>query len=438
MKIKRFLAPTMREALRAVRVEQGPDAVILSNQRVGDYVEIIAALDYDEALINQALRRNRSADDPAPATEPSDDETTAEAPTDSTVASHHDVRELLAEVDRGAAPAESHRIDDTHITAIEIGHTTTNDVADIRHELGAMRSLLQEKIGALKWQEQLELSPAAAQMRRNLVRLGIADDVAADICNRTTIDDTVSGHTWRQPIAALSAALPLSDDTLLREGGIAAFVGPTGVGKTTTIAKIASQYVVKNGARDVALISMDSYRIGAQEQLRTFGRIINASVFEAADAHELGVLLDQLSDYKLILIDTEGVSQRDTRLLTTLDGLVNQRRRVSVYLTLAATVDIDLLDEVVSQYSQIALAGCVLTKIDEASRLGAAISVAIRHQLPLTYFSDGQRVPEDLCMASRKRLWLLNKALEYASAERYLPREREMAQRYMTMESAHG
>ena len=438
MKIKRFLAPTMREALKAVRVEQGPDAVILSNQRVGDYVEIIAALDYDEALINQALRRNRPADDNAPLAEPADDAPTSEAPADSPVTSSHDVRELLAEVDRGTAPAESHRIDDTLGSALEIGATTYIVVADIRNELCALRFLLQEKIGALKWQEQLEISPVAAEMRRNLVRLGIADDVAADVCDRIKIDETVNGHTWRQPIAALSAALPLTDDTLLSEGGVAAFVGPTGVGKTTTIAKIASQYVLANGARDVALISMDAYRIGAQEQLRTFGRIINVSVFEASDAHELSVLLDQLRDYKLILIDTEGVSQRDSRLLTTLDGLVNQQHDVSVYLTLAATVDIDLLDEVVSQYSQVALAGCVLTKIDEASRLGAAISVAIRRLLPLTYFSDGQRVPEDLCMASRKRLWLLNKALEYASSERYLPKEREMAQRYMTMESAHG
>lgn len=444
MKIKRFLAPTMREALKAVRIEQGPDAVILSNQRVGDYVEIIAALDYDEALINQTIKRKRPAAAPTSDVSMSDEpaaddvvgERAAESPDVPEITT--EVRAMLSEADRGEKTATSHRRDNTHVTGIEVLANDSSGIDGIREEIGTLKALLQDQVGALRWQEKINHDPDGAQMRRNLVRLGIADDVAVDLCKGIKTDSSVTGHTWRQPVSALSSALPVRDSSLLENGGIAAFVGPTGVGKTTTIAKIASQFAVANGARDIALISMDSYRIGAQEQLRTFGRIINASVFEASSALELTALLSQLQNYRLVLIDTEGVSQRDARLSATLDGLANQKNPVDIYLTLAATVDESLLDEIVQQYSQVDLAGLVLTKIDEASRLGAPISVAIRHQLPLAYLSDGQHVPDDLSPAHGRRLWLLNKALDYAMADRFMPLEREMAKRYLAMEQAHA
>ncbi|MFK8053575.1 MAG: flagellar biosynthesis protein FlhF [Woeseiaceae bacterium] len=442
MKIKRFLAPTMREALKAVRIEQGPDAVILSNQRVGEYIEIIAALDYDEALINQTMRRSRAA--PSTGTVNTDEASVEASPdvnddtTDAVPEIVSGVRSLLAEADRGEALSETHRLQDTHVTGIELTATSGGNLDDIRDEIGSLKSLMQDQMGALRWQDKVNQDPDGAQMRRNLTRLGIADDVASDLCATITPDLSVQGHTWRQPISALSRTIPVTAERLLTQGGVAAFVGPTGVGKTTSIAKIASQYAVAHGARDIALISMDCYRIGAQEQLRTFGRIINASVFEAANAHELSLLLEQLKDYQLILIDTEGVSQRDARLLETLDGLSNQKRPVELYLTLAATVDESLLDEIVMQYSQVDLAGIVLTKIDEASRLGAPMSVAIRHALPLVYLADGQHVPDDIAAAEKRRLWLLNKALEYAKSDRFLPYERDMARRYMMTEQAHA
>ncbi|MEN7343702.1 MAG: flagellar biosynthesis protein FlhF [Pseudomonadota bacterium] len=452
MKIKRFLAPTMREALKAVRLEQGPDAVILSNQRVGDYVEIIAALDYDEALINQALRKgvagsasavpsaeadNVPEEDIAePRLESADDAPSNESPPGDEAS--ESLRSLIQRAERANTTTESRRIGHAHVTGIEIVDSKETELSSIREEIGNMRALLEARVAGLKWQEKVTRDPSGAQMQRNLVRLGIASDIAAHICNEIDVQTDLAGHTWRQPISALSSALPATDDRLLKEGGIAAFVGPTGVGKTTTIAKIASRFAVQQGARDIALVSMDSYRIGAQEQLRTFGRIINASVFEAADAYELSTVLEKVADYRLVLIDTEGVSQRDSRLVSMLDGLGNQKRSVDLYLTLSATADEDVLDETVRQYSQSRIAGCVLTKIDEASRLGSAISVMIRNDLPLTYLTDGQRVPDDLHVAETKRLWLMHKALDYASDERFLPLEKDMAQHYLAMERANA
>ena len=436
MKIKRFLAPNMREALKAVRKEQGPDAVILSNRRVGDYIEIIAALDYDEALVNQALRRTAppAGTDDRVAAEPEPAIDAAPAVKDSGTDAVHD---LLASADQGTTPAENHRIDDIHVTALEVSHAG-DGLGDVRSELAALRDLLSVQVGALSWQKQASADPARAQVLRNLTRLGVAPDVAQRICDEIARDSGRFTHAWRQPVAELSRALPVRETSLLENGGVAAFVGPTGVGKTTTIAKIASQYAVRHGARDIALVSMDGYRIGAQDQLHTFGRILNASVFEAGDPQSLGRLLSRLEDYRLVLIDTAGVSKRDRRLAETLDGLASQHRPVDLYLTLAATADECLLDEIVSQYSQVRLAAAVLTKIDEASRLGAPISVLIRHGLPLAYLCDGQRVPDDLSEASRRKLWLMNRALEYASASRFLPEESDMAERFGQVEASHG
>ncbi len=431
MKIKRFLAPNMREALKAVRVEQGPDAVILSNRRVGDYIEIIAALDYDEALVKQALRRGDSMTQSSEA-----DDAPADIVDDPTPAGP--VHDLLSRADKGDAPLDSHRLNDTHITALNVGQDGIEDFGALRDDIGAMRALLHEQVSALNWQRRACADPARAQILRNLTRLGIASDIAGDVCERMEKEGSRLQHPWRAPIAELASALPVFGERLLSEGGVAAFVGPTGVGKTTTIAKIASQFAVRHGARSIALVSMDSFRIGAQEQLRTFGRIINASVFEASDADSLERLLERLDDFKLVLIDTAGVSQRDVRLAKMLEGLTNERREIQLYLTMAATADEHLLEEIVRHYGKAKLTAAVITKIDEACRLGAPMSVLIRHGLPLAYLCDGQRVPDDLYGAERRRMWLMNRALEYAMADEYMPDETLMASRFGHAEVAHG
>ncbi|MEO1419746.1 MAG: flagellar biosynthesis protein FlhF [Pseudomonadota bacterium] len=432
MKIKRFLAPNMREALKAVRTEQGPEAVILSNRRIGDYVEVIAALDYDEALIQQAIRRTPRDTVDADVSEPAasvpdeaserDDETT-------------DVHVLLsAEAQRGATTTR--REQQTLITELDV--PAVPEIADLRQQLSVLGDLLHEQVSADRWANRASNAPMAAQLLRNLSRLGMASDVAESLCNTIAGGPAGVQHPWRDAVDGISDALTTVAPDLLTEGGVAAFVGPTGVGKTTTIAKLASQYALRHGARDIALVSMDGYRIGAREQLFTFGRIINASVFEAESPLALRRLLAGLSEYRLVLIDTAGVSQRDTRLAEMLDGLSNQSRPVDLYLTLAATADEQLLDEIVRCYQQVSVKAAAITKIDEASRLGAPLSVLLRHGLPLGYVTDGQCVPDDLVSAQGRKLWLVNQALAYAKAPEFEPEEQDMARLFGRKELING
>ncbi len=432
MKIKRFLAPNMREALKAVRTEQGPEAVILSNRRVGDYVEVIAALDYDEALIQQAIRRAPRETVDADMSEPS-----ASVPDESSESDDEttDVHVLLsAEAQRGATTTR--REQQTLITELDV--PAVPEIADLRQQLSVLGDLLHEQVSSDRWANRASNAPMAAQLLRNLSRLGMASDVAESLCNTIAGGPAGVQHPWRDAVDGISDALTTVAPDLLTEGGVAAFVGPTGVGKTTTIAKLASQYALRHGARDIALVSMDGYRIGAREQLFTFGRIINASVFEAESPIALRRLLAGLSEYRLVLIDTAGVSQRDTRLAEMLDGLSNQSRPVDLYLTLAATADEQLLDEIVRCYQQVSVKAAAITKIDEASRLGAPLSVLLRHGLPLGYVTDGQCVPDDLVSAQGRKLWLVNQALAYAKAPEFEPEEQDMARLFGRKELING
>ena len=182
-------------------------------------------------------------------------------------------------------------------------------------------------------------------------------------------------------------------------------VGVNGVGKTTTVAKLAAQFAKRHGADQVALITTDSFRIGAYEQLATFGRIIGCPVKQVKDSEELAQLLNQLQQRKLILIDTAGMSQRDVRLAEKLASLVhNSRVKIKSYLVLSATSQARVMQETVEHFKRIPLAGCIFTKLDECLSLGEIINVAIQNALPVSYLTNGQRVPEDIEMAEAKTM----------------------------------
>jgi flagellar biosynthesis protein FlhF len=189
------------------------------------------------------------------------------------------------------------------------------------------------------------------------------------------------------------------DEQILQKGGVVALVGPTGVGKTTTAAKLAARYAMRHGSSKVALITTDSYRIGAQEQLRSFGELIGVPVYAVNSADELHTTLHSLQDRELVLIDTAGLSQRDRQLLEQLAILRTGEIKIDPYLVVAANSQESALNEAVTMFNRIELKGAILSKLDEGGSLGPALSVLIRHQLPLHYLGDGQRVPEDLQVA---------------------------------------
>jgi flagellar biosynthesis protein FlhF len=289
----------------------------------------------------------------------------------------------------------------------------------------------------LVWKDGARTAPARAQILRNLSRIGIAPDIANMIVNRLP-PITDRKQLWRAPLTSLAQLIPVVDDPLVKQGGVAALIGPTGVGKTTTIAKIAARYAMSYGSDEIALISADAYRIGAREHLTAFGNIIGVSVQSAANSAELGDLLDRFSNKKLVLIDTEGTSQRDRALSDRLAAYGDNADRVKFYLTLSAANQESGLDETIRKFSSVPLAGSIITKVDEAGQLGCILSALVRHDLKAAYLSDGQRVPDDLYKANKKKLWLVNQAVDCVRNSAPVVDERIMAESFGHVSAAHG
>lgn len=416
MKIKRYLDKDMRRVLRQVREDQGPDAVILSNRRVEQGIEVIAAIDYDDSLVRHAIGNHESAA-AGFATPPI--ETVNTRPT--------------AEID---VPADDALCADEPVAAARNlpRDAVTRTVQD---ELSSLRGLLETQMAGLIWKETTEKSPIRAQMFRNLARLGVAADIANAVIESLEPVDEVR-RLWHAPLTALAKLVPVRDDVLLQDGGVVALVGPTGVGKTTTIAKIAARYAMTHADDGIALVSADAYRIGAREHLSAFANIIGTKVYTANSPDELTGLLGELRSKRLVLIDTEGRSPRDRDLAGRLATHASQRDRVSFYLTLSAASQEAAIDEAIREFRRIPLAGCIITKIDEAAQLGGVLSSLIRNDLPACWLSDGQHIPDDLYAAGRKRMWLVNRAVD--CLEHHVPviDDRFMAARHAMGAAAHA
>ncbi|MEQ8207986.1 MAG: flagellar biosynthesis protein FlhF [Woeseia sp.] len=483
MKIKRFVDKDMRAVLRQVRAEQGPDAVILSNRRVDEGIEVIAAVDYDAALMQHAMGsspggREATAATPAEA-EPLADDVTEHVEFDDS----DDYVELSAEVRAevkadvravhsaesiptpkpvatakpavsaapaapvapvaAAAPATVIDFDltrapvsgssDTMLDAL-VGKESS--LLAMRSEISSLRGLLENQVSGLLWKEGSTRSPLLAQVLRNMARLGIAPDVASMLLNKLGPVDDLK-HIWQQPLAALAQLIPVTGDRLLTDGGVAALIGPTGVGKTTTIAKLAARYAMHHGTDDIALVCADAYRIGAREHLTAFANILGVKVVSVSDPQDLGRTLGALSSKKLVLIDTEGVSQRDADLTRRLGDWKQNGEGIKFYLTLSATAQEAALDETITSFSQVPLAGAVVTKVDEAGQLGCVLSALIRRQLPLAWITDGQHIPDDLHAAERRKLWLLKRAVDCIEASEPQIDEMMMAERYGKVSATH-
>ena len=399
MKIKRFVADSMREALASVREEQGADAVIISNRRVEGGIELITAVDYDETLIEEALKRLR----PLPAAAAP---AVAPAPRRATrpVAVVAPEPVAVAPPPPAAAPEPVARVI----------HSQPDGLLEMRREVETLRSLLQNQLASLAWSDRLRREPQKAEVLRTLSLMGLAPDIARALTARVPAG-TNGKDAARIAAAVLLKHLPTVDDGALIGGGIFAIVGPTGVGKTTTIAKLAARWALRQGARDVALVSLDHHRIGARDQLLTFARILGVPMQVATNGRELAAVLASISDRRLILIDTAGMSPRDERLAEQFQTLKIPGRQIRTVLALGANSEQLALEQIVRSYAPARPESVVLTKLDEAASFGPALSVVIRHALPLAWLADGQRVPDDLAAAPAKRVWIVKRASRLAA-----------------------
>src|SRR3569623_841630 len=273
----------------------------------------------------------------------------------------------------------------------------------VRNELKTMRAYLEAQSAEYAWGACSDRSPVQAESVRRAVQFGLSHDLARDLA-KSVQGETDIESAWSTCISRLTARIPVANDDIVADGGVIALVGPTGGGKTTTIAKLAARYAMRQGVRRIALITTDDYRVGAHEQLRTYGRFLDIPVRNASNADELQQQLSDLADKNLVLIDTAGVSQRDIRLSEQLAVLRTTKAKIKVCLVLAANAQTSGIEEAIDAFKSISLDGCILTKVDEAGVLGGVLSAVIGAGLPLMYVSDGQRVPEDLHLARADKL----------------------------------
>ncbi|WP_447749764.1 flagellar biosynthesis protein FlhF [Aeromonas veronii] len=442
MKIKRFFAKDMRTALAEVKETLGPDAVIMSNKKVTGGVEIVAAVDYqsqvpgpkdapvrrqlnDESVNISSAARQMIRPEPSPAKEqnehyadtlaallarqqklkPGNGAPLGNTPSAGLAAANAAPRTLAEQGQWGAAPEPA-----KSKARVASGQRSPQpaqrdqEMEGMRKEMASIRKLLEHQISGLMWQEVERREPMRALLIKELKKLGF-DDAFADQLAGLIPEDMSIHQAMAQLAEVLTAQLKISEDEIMRQGGAVALLGPTGVGKTTTIAKLAARFAMKYGAEQVALITTDNYRIGAHEQLQTYGRIMGCPVRQVRDAEELANALYQFRHRRLVLIDTAGVGQRDIRLTEQLDTLVkNAKVRIRSYLVMSATSQRRVMQEAVDHFRRIPLSGCILTKLDESLNLGEVINVCIQNSLPISYITDGQRVPEDIQVANAAQL----------------------------------
>jgi flagellar biosynthesis protein FlhF len=402
MKIKRFLAADMRQAMRDVRAEQGADAVILSTRRLEDGIEIIAAVDYDESLMREAARHGAPT---AEAAKPLMKEIAKEAPKERV---KDVVKEPAKETRATTPPPPPMPVPPSEIATLQpIVEQSVLETARMRTELGGLRQLLEQQLSSLAWNDMERRSPMRARVLRDMSRLGIDTDVARQLIDE--LPEHLNADQARYlPLGLLSRSLKVSGRRLADSQGVTALVGPTGVGKTTTIAKIAASAVMNHGPGKVALVSSDHYRIGAAAQLEHYGRLLGVRVYPAYDAAGLQQTLNLLRDHHTVLVDTAGVSGNDPRLQQQMDVLrevgAHGTAKLRACLVLAANAQASALDESVRAYLPLQPSACIVTKLDEAPSLGGVLSVLIRHRLPLDCTTDGQRVPEDISAADARVL----------------------------------
>lgn len=413
MNPKKFLAENARAALRQVRAELGLDAVILSNRTTAEGAEIVAmAMSDIGALskISQMSQLSQSAAAAASVAAPGE----SAVPLDSAMVPEPRIEPIIEpQVVRtrrqpafvakpapaptlAAAPAmPAAPVFDTH--------AARSQEAALLSEIRAMKTMLSEQVASFNWSETLRSRPLRARMLRAMLDSGFSALLARSVIDRLPDDYSAeAAHDWVAKVLARNVLTSAAGDITDR-GGVYALVGPTGVGKTTTTAKLAARCVMKHGPSRLGLVMTDDYRIGAQDQLRIYGRLLGVPVYVAQTPEDLQQALAAMADKHLVLIDTVGMSQHDERVQAQHDLLINSG--VERLLLLNATAQAETLEQVARAYGthknrSAPLAGAILTKLDEAARPGCALDVLIRRRLELHYCSAGQRVPEDLELAN--------------------------------------
>jgi flagellar biosynthesis protein FlhF len=414
--VKRFNARTSREALQLVRQAFGEEAVVLSTRPSQDGgVEVLAM---GPEGIGQIEKVGHSA--PLVRAAAEEVQRDVEQLAMSTLSFQDYVRERMLKrraahkeqqqqqqtaVEPAAAPAAPPVLrSEVRLAAEPVPASmpvTPSLAADpeaarrgeaMMAELRAMKGLIEERFGALAFMEKLHMSPRRAGLTQRLLDAGFSPALIRKLAEGLT-DDCPDENNWAAGVLERNLIAADAEPALEDAGGVYALVGATGVGKTTSTAKLAAAFATQHGSGNLGLITLDAYRVGAQEQLRTYGRILGVPVHTAHDRASLEDLLDLLAAKKMVLIDTAGIAQRDARTRELLEML--SHRSIQKLLVVNASAQGETIEDVMVSYRAAACRGVVLSKIDEAVKLGPALDAIIRHKLRIVGVANGQRVPED-------------------------------------------
>ncbi len=395
MKLRTFFGLTSRSVLDQVRCELGADAMIVANRATADGIEVTAVA---SGAIDSLLR------EPSAAVERTAHATAAVSPAPNAGLPSPDepgVKPWRPPV-MMTSPANNATADIASLAAASPASADAGVGAQLLEEIAAMRTMIADQLAQLAWSESLRRQPLKARLTRDLIAAGYSAQIARELTQRLPDDfSPAQALQWVTATLARDLRCVAAADDIVTRGGIYALIGPTGVGKTTTTAKLAARCAVRYGAGKVALLTTDTFRVGAQDQLRIYARILGLAVHTVSDRHDFRQALDAVRGRHLVLIDTVGMGQRDTRVAE--QSLLLSQPGVSRLLLLNATAQAETLDDVVAGYGSApdtidgtALAGVIITKIDEAVKTGAVLDIAIRHRLALHFVANGQRVPEDL------------------------------------------
>ncbi|POZ62103.1 flagellar biosynthesis protein FlhF [Chromobacterium alticapitis] len=458
MVVKKFFGKTTRDALRQVREELGADALILSNRpTMGGGVEIMAVADADVAnlastlspssskhpprnappavnrpqqpapipqsngnAVNRAIARTYAMpveplESPAPprldAAPPRLEPVYAQPQAAPAMAPHYPPQAMPKMAPPSSPPpsrpAPQPAPPPRAETAPTLRHNgeepeqMAQELRQIGDEIKLLRSLLQSQLASFAWSDMEGKAPNRIELFKHLLAMGFSAQLIRQLIEKMPAQYQAEvAVKWARSALVHNLKCADADREVMDRGGIFALVGPTGVGKTTTVAKLAARATMRFGAQHVALITTDSYRIGAQDQLRIYGKILGVPVFSIQNEGDLQLTLADLSNRHIVFIDTVGMGQRDARVLAQIDMLRTAGRPIERLLLLAANTDGHTLEDVVRRYRGEGLAGCILSKIDEAVAQGPSLDVIIRNRLKLYYITNGQRVPEDLHSAN--------------------------------------
>ena len=468
MNVKKFTAPTSREALRKVREALGPDAVILSNRAADGGVEILALANDDAASLAmpaagspmaapepqlelapqafdqrvapafqsafedeplapaeraaprpaRAVARDGAVAEAAPRDAVTRDPQRAAAAAAAAAAATRALppRHVAPRAAAAAAPAPAMSAVPPGAPAVDLDRigalvaeavagakaSAAAEMGSMMSELRAMRGMMESQLAEIAFGAGQQRDPHKNTVLREMLAAGFSAQLSRYLTDK--LPAGVDAQRWVRAALARNLNTMANEDALIDRGGVFALVGPTGVGKTTTTAKLAARCVMRHGPEKLALITTDAYRIGAHEQLRIYGKILGVMVHSVKDEADLRIALKELKNKHTVLIDTVGVSQRDHMVAEQVAMLQGTEADVKRLLCLNATSTQETLSEVVRAYQGSGLAGTIITKLDEAASIGSALDVVIRHKLNLFYVSNGQRVPEDLHLADAAAL----------------------------------